>query len=101
MCKVGNRDAFIPTFVAMAGETSGVPQLLIFETKGGHLLGNPDTEYKRKVLKTLEGAFNAAGTMKVCDGPAPSIFQLVFSEHEFDEIAARLEKVYDPSKNRK
>ena len=89
-----------PDFVAMAGETSGVPQLLIFETKGEHLLGNSDTEYKRKVLKTLEGAFNTAGTMRVCDGPAPSIFQLVFSEHEFDEISARLEKVYDPSKNR-
>ncbi len=90
-----------PDFVAMAGETSGVPQLLIFETKGEHLLGNPDTEYKRKVLKTLEGAFNTAGTMRVCDGPAPSIFQLVFSEHEFDEISARIEKVYDPSKSRK
>ena len=90
-----------PDFVAMAGETSGVPQLLIFETKGEHLLGNPDTEYKRKVLKTLEGTFNTAGTMRVCDGAASSIFQLVFSEHEFAEIAARIKKVYNPSQIKK
>ncbi len=31
--------------------------------------GNLDTEYKQKVLKTLEGAFNTSGRMLVCDGP--------------------------------
>ena len=40
-----------PDFVAMANEE----RLLIFETKGEHLSGNPDTEYKQKVLKALEG----------------------------------------------
>lgn len=90
------RDRIYPDFVAMAGEIAGVPQLLIFETKGEHLRGNPDTEYKEKVLKTLEGAFNAGGAMKVCDGPrsAQSIFQLVFSESEFAEISARLKGRY-------
>ena len=78
-----------PDFVAMAGEN----RVLIFETKGGHLRGNPDTEYKQKVLQTLEGAFNAAGTMRLCEGPGrTSIFQLVFNEQEFPEIAARLEE---------
>ena len=67
-----------PDFVAMASET----RLLIFETKGEHLIGNPDTEYKRRVLKALEGAFNAVGTMRLREG-SKSIFQLVFSEHEF------------------
>ena len=86
------RDRIYPDFVAMAGEIDGVPQLLIFETKGEHLRGNPDTEYKEKVLQTLEGAFNPGGAMKVCDRSrsAPSIFQLVFSEPEFAEISARL-----------
>lgn len=68
-------------------------RVLIFETKGAHLRGNPDTEYKQKVLETLEGAFNSAGTMRLCEGPGrTSIFQLVFSEQEFSEIAARLEE---------
>ena len=76
-----------PDFVAMASEN----RVLIFETKGQHLRGNPDTEYKQKVLQTLEGAFNAAGTMRLCEGPGrTSIFQLVFSEQEFPEISARL-----------
>ena len=80
-----------PDFVAMANEVGDVTRVLIFETKGEHLGGNLDTEYKRKVLETLEGVFNAAGTMVVRDGPRRTgIFQLVFSENEFLEISARL-----------
>ena len=81
-----------PDFVAMASET----RLLIFETKGEHLLGNPDTEYKRKVLKVLEGVFNAVGTMELCEAPN-SIFRLVFSDHEFSEISERLGEHYSHS----
>ena len=73
----------------MASET----QVLIFETKGEHLRGNPDTEYKQKVLKTLEGAFSAAGTIMLREGPGrTNIFQLVFSENQFPEISAQLEE---------
>ena len=78
-----------PDFVAMANET----RLLIFETKGEHLIGNPDTEYKQKVLKALEGAFNAVGTVKLHEAPN-SIFQLVFSEHDFSQISAQLGEQY-------
>ena len=78
-----------PDFVAMANEE----RLLIFETKGEHLLGNPDTEYKRKVLKALEGAFNDAGTMRLGESPN-SIFRLVFSEHDFSPIGAQLGEQY-------
>ena len=86
------RGRIYPDFVAMANEIDGVTHVLIFDTKGEHLAGNLDTEYKRKVLKTLEGAFNATGTMVVRDGPRrKGIFQLVFSEQEFLEIAARLD----------
>ena len=81
-----------PDFVAMASET----RLLIFETKGEHLIGNPDTEYKRRVLKALEGAFNAVGTVTLGEAPG-SIFQLVFSEHEFSEIGAQLRGQYSHS----
>ena len=86
------RGRIYPDFVAMANEIGGVTHVMIFDTKGEHLAGNLDTEYKRKVLETLEGAFNAAGRMVVRDGPArQGIFQLVFSEQEFLEISARLD----------
>ena len=86
------RGRIYPDFVAMANEIGGVTHVMIFDTKGQHLEGNLDTEYKRKVLETLEGAFNAAGTMVVRDGPRQKgIFQLVFSEQEFLEISSRLD----------
>ena len=81
-----------PDFVAMANEE----RLLIFETKGEHLLGNPDTEYKQKVLKVLEGAFNDVGTMRLGESPN-SIFRLVFSEHDFSPIGAQLGEQYSHS----
>ena len=77
-----------PDFIAMAGSTDGKPHVLVFETKGEHLKGNPDTEYKRLVLETLEGAFNA-GTMRVCDGPAKGTFRLVFNEGRFPSSLGR------------
>ena len=85
------RGRIYPDFVAMTNEIAGVTRVLIFDTKGQHLAGNLDTEYKQKVLETLEGAFNTAGRMVVRDGPKrEGIFQLVFSEQEFLEISARL-----------
>ena len=86
------RGRIYPDFVAMANEIGGVTHVMIFDTKGQHLEGNLDTAYKRKVLETLEGAFNSAGQMVVRDGPTrQGIFQLVFSEQEFLEISARLD----------
>lgn len=84
------RGRIYPDFVAMANEVGGVTRVLIFDTKGEHLEGNLDTEYKRKILETLEGAFNAAGTLRMSEGPAQGIFQLVFNENEFLEISHRL-----------
>ena len=81
-----------PDFVGMANEE----RLLIFETKGEHLLGNPDTKYKQKVLKALEGAFNDVGTMRLGESPN-SIFRLVFSEHDFSPIGAQLGEQYSHS----
>ena len=72
------RGRIYPDFVAMANEVGGVTRVLIFDTKGEHLEGNLDTEYKRKVLETLEGAFNTAGTLRMSEGPTQGIFQLVF-----------------------
>ena len=80
-----------PDFVAMTNEVKGITRVLLFDTKGDQLEGNPDTEYKEKVLKTLEETFNSAGTMRVHDGTTrEGIFQLVFSEEKFPEIGAKI-----------
>ena len=70
-----------PDFIAMAGEPTAKPQLLVFESKGTHLKGNDDTEYKKKVLKILEETFNA-GKTTVRMGPTKGIFRLVFDKSE-------------------
>ena len=104
------QERIYPDFVAMAGETEGKPHLLVFETKGEHLKGNPDTEYKQRVMHALEGAFNGVGltivndngggstaeltrevgTVRVHDGPAAGVFKLIFREEEFDTALAGL-----------
>ena len=83
-------DRIWPDFVALGGGTPARPHLLVFETKGAHL-DNSDTEYKKQVLKTLEGAFNC-GAMTVRDGPAKGVFRLVFDEKEFPAALAGLEE---------
>ncbi len=87
------QDRIWPDFVAMGGETEGTPHVLVFETKGEHLSGNPDTDYKRRVLDTLQNAFNC-GTMTINDGPAKGTFRLVFSESEFPAALAGLKNSY-------
>lgn len=82
-----------PDFVGMAGESDGKPHVLIFETKGEHMSGNPDTDYKTLVLETLENTFNY-GTMTLRDGPAKGTFRLVFNEAEFPEALADLRYAY-------
>ena len=84
-----------PDFVAMGGETDGKPHVLVFETKGEHLRDNPDTDYKQRVLETLQNAYNC-GTMTVKDGPAKGTFRLVFNETEFPAALASLNGVYTP-----
>ena len=84
-----------PDFVAMGGETDGKPHVLVFETKGEHLRGNPDTDYKQKVLETLQNAYNC-GTMTVKDGPAKGTFRLVFNEAEFPAALEHLKDFYTP-----
>ena len=84
------QDRIWPDFIAIAGETSGKLNVLVFETKGEHLRGNPDTEYKQRVMETLEGAFNNAGQMTIRDGPAKGTFRLVFREEEFSAALSGL-----------
>ncbi len=100
---VGQRDGYYlrgwkrervwPDFVCMGGERDGVPRVMLFETKGEHLRGNADTEYKRRLLETLENAYGC-GTMTVKCGPAKGVFRLVFDKRDFAASLAPLEDVY-------
>ena len=83
-----------PDFVALGGERDGVPHVLVFETKGEHLRDNTDTDYKQRVLETLQEAFNC-GIMTVSDGPAKGTFRLVFNESEFPAALERLAGFYN------
>ena len=88
------QDRIYPDFVAISSGGDDETRVLVFDTKGEHLGGNQDTEYKRKVLETLEGAFNSAGTIKLHEGTTiKGVFQLVFEKHletNFAEITPRL-----------
>ena len=86
------RERIWPDFVAMAGETNGKPSVLVFETKGDHLDGNDDSEYKRKVFDVLEATFNA-GTMTIHDGPAKGVFRLVFDKEGFPDAAGPIREL--------
>ena len=85
------RERIWPDFVAMGGETKGKPSVLVFETKGEHLDGSDDTEYKKRVFAALEETFNA-GKMTIHDGPAKGVFRLVFDKEGFPDAETAISK---------
>ena len=74
----------------MADGTGSRPNLLVLETRGEHLSDNADTNYKSRVMETLENAFNC-GQMTVQDSPLKGTFRLVFEEDEFPAVLADLQ----------
>lgn len=80
------RQNVYPDFVACR-QSDGT--LLILETKGVHLKGNEDTDYKKKLLDTLETTYNQAidrGEMRVCEPPA--VFRMMFEDRWEEEAGA-------------
>ena len=71
-----------PDFVALHDARPDGSTLLIFETKGQHLAGSADTEYKKRLLEMLERHFSG-GEVLIADGPAKGRFRLIFNESEF------------------
>ena len=83
----GWRDVRVhPDFIVMANGAGDRLRLGIYDTKGEHLSGNPDTIYKEDLLKVLEGAFNY-GTVTVRGSRMRGEFRLV-RENRFEEILA-------------
>ena len=80
------RQRVYPDFVACRRRDGS---LLILETKGIHLKGNEDTDYKQKLLETLEAAYNKAvdrGELRVCEPPA--VFRMMFEDRWEEEVSA-------------
>lgn len=88
-----NPDRIWPDFVAMSNEPDGTRRLLVVETKGTHLEGNEDTEYKRGVFATLEEWLDRedtyeCGEVRLERGAEKGVFRLVFHEEGFAEALA-------------
>ena len=84
------RQNVYPDFVACRRDDG---MLLILETKGVQLKGNDDTDYKKKLLETLETAYNQAidrGEMRVCEPPA--VFRMMFQDHWKEQVRALVAK---------
>ena len=84
-------DRIWPDFVALSNFDNGAARLLVVDTKGEHLAGNSDTEYKEQVFATLEqhcegtGAFEC-GEVKLGPAGETGRFRIVFHEHEFANL---------------
>ena len=79
------RQRVYPDFIACR---RGDGKLLILETKGVHLKGNEDTGYKKRLLETLEAAYNKAldrGEMRVCEPPA--VFRMMFEDRWKEQVS--------------
>lgn len=48
-----------PDFLLAMSASDSRPRLMVLETKGDHLEGNKDTEYKKKLMQTLTTMFQA------------------------------------------
>ena len=83
------RNRIYPDFLACLQRSGDRPQrLIIFETKGQHLSGNSDTEYKEKLLEMLEKAYENAtdcGTMTAIAPDGQSMLFRILLENTWRE----------------
>lgn len=59
------RQRIYPDFIASIIAEGNMVELLAIETKGTHLLGNEDTEYKRKLFEALTAVSQEAQTVRL------------------------------------
>ncbi len=70
------RDRVYPDFVALC--TDDV--ILVHEMKGGHLAGNSDTDYKKRLLGCLQQHFDTLGTVSIRGGNMTGDFRIIFEK---------------------
>ena len=88
-----NQDRIWPDFVAVSEDGGGNARLLVVETKGAHLGGNADTEYKTRVFAKLEASLNGGGgyecgEVNLDNGRTRGRFKIVLREESFAEVLA-------------
>ena len=92
------RERVFPDFLAVAS-TSGDPhdyrqQLLIFETKGAHLMDSDDSRYKSCLLSLLQDAYNddiaPSGLMRIKEGELRGVFRMVIQGQHYEALAGTL-----------
>ena len=88
------RHRVYPDFIACKQDS----KLLILETKGEHLKGNEDTEYKKNLLQTLEATYKTAldrGEMKIL-GDTPATFRMLFEQDWKERMNSLLAEDHRP-----
>lgn len=79
------RERVFPDFVALASKSGDLQdytqQLLIFETKGSHLIDSDDSRYKKCLMSLLEAALIGdlppIGSMRIREGKPRGAFRMV------------------------
>lgn len=92
------RERVFPDFVAVATTSGDVhdyrKQLLIFETKGGHLKDNDDSRYKRCLLDLLQDAYNGdlapLGKLTIKDCDLDGVFKIVIEGQHREALEGTL-----------
>ena len=78
------RDKIFPDFLVKMENENGVCKFQFVETKGDHLEGNKDTEYKKEVFKYLNNLakkeFNIIGELNLMENQDELNFKMVFKD---------------------
>jgi type III restriction enzyme len=88
------RHKVYPDFVFAKLDGDGTTRLVVLETKGLHLAGSNDTDYKRKLLDGLSAVFAderafRAGELELVHGRERLVCDMVFEEAWRGSLAAR------------
>lgn len=95
------REKIYPDFIFAIQKDDGAKRIAVLETKGDHLAGNDDTEYKRSVMKLMTEEFSwdtakPSGTLVLNTGGTDEIVcELVL----MSAWKTELPKVLGPSRN--
>jgi len=91
------REKIYPDFIFAVEKDGGAKRVALLETKGDHLSGNNDTEYKREVLQFMTEQFSwdkttPAGKLElVADGPEEVVCELVLMSEWKQELPGLLQ----------
>ena len=71
-----------PDFLAFVSKDRNKDSSLILETKGSHLSGNDDTEYKKKLFELLEKNYTDIGDVSISGVARQVLLRIVYAKKE-------------------